>query len=68
MTLNEAFDPFWYATKCVIKLEKHWHQNLFFRIFIFELERESPRESQFRADEYTSHLAISREPGKFQVA
>lgn len=68
MTLNEVFDPFWYATKRVINLEKHWHQNLFFRIFILELGREGPRESQFRADEYTLHLAISTEPGKFQVA
>ena len=34
---DKVFNLFRYATKCVIKLEKHWHQNLFF--WVLELER-----------------------------
>lgn len=67
VTLGKVLNPFRYAAKCVIKLEKHWHQNLSFRVFIFELEGEHLRESRFIANEYTPHLPTSREPGKFQV-
>lgn len=33
---DKVFNLFRYATKCIIKLEKHWLQNVFFQVFELE--------------------------------